>query len=360
MGLINFAKSEGSQAIQLFGRGVRLKGLEGCLKRSRKIEGIVNLPKYIELLETLTIFGVKAQYMEDFKKFLEMEDMSSNENIHEFTLPVVSKFEDVKNKSLRIIKVRDGINFKKQSKRVILGVPDSDFLRYLIKNMVKIDCRSKVQTLESQFNVLDLQATTEEHVLNRKYLPFLDYVSIFKELEIYKTEKGYYNLILDKDNLQEILAVDGWYSLIVPKSQLEIDSVEKLYAATDYCIMALKSYIDKFYKFKKEQWETPYLEYQEIKESDKNFISEYTISYTTSFEGDTSSVQLEEFINDVNAILNKNNGLDEYEKTYYKDLLTVSDFKSHLYTPLISIKDRGINIQVSPVSLNKGEKTFID
>ena len=38
MGLINFAKGEGSQAIQLFGRGVRLKGYERSLKRSRKLD----------------------------------------------------------------------------------------------------------------------------------------------------------------------------------------------------------------------------------------------------------------------------------------------------------------------------------
>ena len=63
MGLINFAKGEGSQAIQLFGRGVRLKGYEGCLKRSRKLDAGVKPPKHIELLETLTIFGVKAQYI---------------------------------------------------------------------------------------------------------------------------------------------------------------------------------------------------------------------------------------------------------------------------------------------------------
>lgn len=73
MGLINFAKGEGSQAIQLFGRGVRLKGYEGCLKRSRKLDFRVTAPAYIELLETLTIFGVKAQYMEDFKSYLEQE-----------------------------------------------------------------------------------------------------------------------------------------------------------------------------------------------------------------------------------------------------------------------------------------------
>lgn len=37
---INFAKGEGSQAIQLFGRGVRLKGYGGCLKRSGKLDDL--------------------------------------------------------------------------------------------------------------------------------------------------------------------------------------------------------------------------------------------------------------------------------------------------------------------------------
>jgi len=81
MGLINFAKGEGSQAIQLFGRGVRLKGYNGCLKRSRSLDKGVNVPKHIELLETLTIFGIKAQYMEDFKKYLELEELPTNENV---------------------------------------------------------------------------------------------------------------------------------------------------------------------------------------------------------------------------------------------------------------------------------------
>ena len=77
MGLINFAKGEGSQAIQLFGRGVRLKGYQGRLKRSSKLDVPATIPKDIQALETLTIFGVKAQYMEDFA-FLELEEMPTD------------------------------------------------------------------------------------------------------------------------------------------------------------------------------------------------------------------------------------------------------------------------------------------
>lgn len=134
MGLINFAKGEGSQAIQLFGRGVRLRGYNGCLKRSSRLDDTsVKVPRYIEHLEMLTIFGIKAQYMEDFKKYLEMEDLPANENIHEFSLPVLSRYKEVNDKKLRVIRVKPGANFKKQSKRLILDIPDEGFFRYLLK-----------------------------------------------------------------------------------------------------------------------------------------------------------------------------------------------------------------------------------
>ena len=360
MGLINFAKGEGAQAIQLFGRGVRLKGFNGGLKRSRTLDRSVSLPKYIELLETLTIFGIKAQYMEDFKKYLELEDMPTNENVHDFTLPVISRFNEVKDKKLRVIKVKDGVSFKKQAKRLLLDVPEEGFMQYLIKNKVTIDCRSKVQTIESSYSALNMQSTTGEHVLNKVYLPFLDYERIFEELELYKNEKHYYNISLDKDKLQAILSVDGWYFLIIPKTHLEIDTVEKLYAASDYCIMVLKSYMDKFYKYKKEEWEAPYLEYQELSEADSNFVSEYNISYTDLGEGDKGSEELDEFIKSITDILHTSKGLDEYEKGSFKGSLVAFDFWSHLYAPLIHLKANGLKIQVSPVSLNEDEKTFID
>ena len=79
MGLMNVGKSEGSEIIQLFGRGVRLKGYGMCLKRSSQLDGIPK-PEHIGLLETLNIFGIRAQYMQQFKEYLEEEGLPSNED----------------------------------------------------------------------------------------------------------------------------------------------------------------------------------------------------------------------------------------------------------------------------------------
>ena len=360
MGLINFAKGEGSQAIQLFGRGVRLKGYNGCLKRSRKLDDPrVKIPDNIENLETLTIFGVKAQYMEDFKKYLELEGAPTNENVYEFRLPVISRYEEIKDKKLHVIRVKDGANFKKQSKRMILDVPDTDFRRYLLRSRTVIDCRSKIQTIESTFS-MNLQAIPEEHNLPDACLPLLDYARIFEELELYKNEKAYYNLSIQKEKLLDILKEKGWYGLLIPKNHLEIDSVPKLEAATDYAIMALKSYMDKFYKFEKGRWEAPRLEYTVMDASDSNFVREYSITYTQENDVDKTGEELEKFISDISTILAQNSGLDEYEKKAFKGRMLFFDFRSHLYAPLICMQKTNLKIQVSPVSLNEDEKLFVD
>ena len=73
MGLLNIGRNEGSQIIQLFGRGVRLRGRDMTLKRSSAPETEGNHPEQIGLLETLNIFAVRANYMAQFRDYLERE-----------------------------------------------------------------------------------------------------------------------------------------------------------------------------------------------------------------------------------------------------------------------------------------------
>src|SRR5206468_12699560 len=91
MGLMNVGQTEGSQIIQLFGRGVRLKGYGSSLKRSGKAQLPDDMvrPKHIGVLETLSIFGIRADYMAQFRDFLEEEGLPTNEDRLEFVLPVI-------------------------------------------------------------------------------------------------------------------------------------------------------------------------------------------------------------------------------------------------------------------------------
>ena len=363
MGLINFAKGEGSQAIQLFGRGVRLKGYGKRLKRSTRLDdGSINSPRGMQCVETLTIFGVKAQYMEDFKGFLEQEGAPTNDDIIEVRLPVVSRYDEVTGKKLHVIKVKDGANFKRQARRLLLDVPQDDFLRYLVRSKSVIDCRSKIQAIESTGSLkMNIQAVETRFPLPNEALDVIDYYRIFDELEQYKNEKAYYNISIDRNKLKPILRVEGWYELIIPKQQLRIDSMLRLEYATDYAIMALKSYLDKFYKFERERWEAPLLEYREMTADDNNFVEEYTFTVSPQNITDRTGDELESFISDIRTILNEHSGLNEYQKQFnYNKGLCLFDFRSHLYAPLISLSKGVTNIQISPVSLNDDEKLFVD
>lgn len=365
MGLINFAKGEGSQAIQLFGRGVRLKGYGERLKRSNSLEDSrISVPQFIGCVETLTIFGVRAQYMEDFKKFLEQEGAPTNDNITQVRLPVVKRYDADQHRKLRVIRVKDGANFKRQARRLLLDVPHDDlFMNYLLRNKTRIDCRSHIQGIDSvgAFQMKIDVGNIPEHTIDEKYLPMLDWYRIYDELEEYKNEKGYYNLCLDRDRLASIMAVKDWYTLIIPDVYMQIDSITKLDAAADYAVMVLKSYMDKFFKFEKERWEAPLLEFAELEAGDNNFVDVYTLTYQATSALDKNGEELEKFIGDMGAILNNNAGLDTYEKKFPRDeKLVLFDFRNHLYAPLICLKKGNIGVQITPVSLNEDEKKFVD
>ena len=112
MGLMNVGKGKGAQIIQLFGRGVRLKGYDLSLKRSGKTqlpEG-VERPKHIGVLETIGIFGIHADYMAQFRDFLDEEGLPANEGRIEFPLSVIKNLGTQKLKMIRLKKTINGVN----------------------------------------------------------------------------------------------------------------------------------------------------------------------------------------------------------------------------------------------------------
>ena len=157
----------------------------------------------------------------------------------------------------------------------------------------------------------------------------------------------------------DILQTYGWYSLIIPGNKLELKNFSGLEVLNDFPVMALKSYIDKFFRYEKEKWEAPYLEYAELDADDNNFVSDYTIRYSPSYSGDDNGLKIEAFVKEASAILSDTGYLGKYEEDW-KNQLCLFDFRNHLYAPLICVKSTNLKIQISPVSLTDSEKAFVD
>jgi hypothetical protein len=77
MGLLKVGQNAGAQVLQLFGRGIRLKGLQFSMRRSAALDGALarERPAHLPLLETLNIFGLRAKYLATFLNTLQREDL---------------------------------------------------------------------------------------------------------------------------------------------------------------------------------------------------------------------------------------------------------------------------------------------
>ncbi|MGE4341126.1 MAG: hypothetical protein AB7E55_35040, partial [Pigmentiphaga sp.] len=71
MALMNVGKGAGSEIVQMFGRGVRLRGKGMRLKRAGDAA-----PEAVRLLETLYVFGVQADYLQAFVETLRHEGVA--------------------------------------------------------------------------------------------------------------------------------------------------------------------------------------------------------------------------------------------------------------------------------------------
>jgi len=336
MGLMNVGKKEGSQIIQLFGRGVRLKGKGFSLKRSKGISA----PREMERLETLNVFGVQANYMKQFKDYLEEEGLPSNEDRIELVLPVI---KNLGASNLKTIKVKEGVDFKKQGQKPTLGSPDSLFKR----NPVVLDWYPKVQSLASTsgHSLGSSSSMNEEHFQGTQ-IAFLDFDAIYFDLQQMKSERAWYNLNLSKDSIRALLEDHSWYTILIPQEEMLPTSFEKVRQWQELASSLLRKYCERYYKHKKAAFEKDHLEYQILTADDPNFIEEYR------FLVDKSRADIVSKLHEIAEGI----GRGELSSLAFQGLHTLA-FDRHLYQHLIHITNK--QIEVKPVPLNEGEKDFV-
>ena len=199
LGLMHVGKSEGAQIIQLFGRGVRLKGYDWSLQRSG-FATPTHQPELIQYVETLNVFGIEADFMERFRKFLEEEELPRNDQKQVFTVPLTVTYDfGQRLKVLRPRKKRgDGreYDFKRDG-----AVPALTMIPEKIRQKgVTIDWYPRIQSLESKKSTK--LGTKEETVFQDAHLNFLDYEDLFFRLEKFKRERTWHNLNISKSMIK--------------------------------------------------------------------------------------------------------------------------------------------------------------
>ena len=346
---------------------MRLKGYDLSLKRSGKTqfpEG-VERPKHIGVLETLGIFGIHADYMAQFRDFLYEEGLPVNDDRIEFLLPVIRNLGTQKLKTIRLKKTINGVStefgdaFRKLAPVPTVARPDptSDpSTTYLQKNQVLLNWYPKIQAMKSGGLVGgDADAAPNETHLTSGHAAFLDLDRLYFELERFKAERGWYNLNLTQKAIEALLADQSWYCLQIPTEELVGDSYEKVRLWEEIAVSLLKKYTERYYTFRKREWELPHLEYRDLEGDDPNFLGEkespdqgyYRILINKSQEEIVAKLE------ELKAAIEKGD-LKPWEFQGMKAIW----FGKHLYEPLLYIDKK--SVEISPAPLNKGERMFVE
>lgn len=363
MGLMNVGRSEGSEIIQIFGRGVRLKGYKQSLKRSKMLDACYQdmvTPKGLSAIETLNIFGVRADYMETFKAYLKDEGLPTNDtNYKKIEIPTASVV-DLERVSLSLPRVTDGFNFKKAA----IVEPADDSITTWVK--VKLDKYPKVDLLKSNNVGTSYSASVHIGKLSEEHLRLIDWTEVFFALQRMKTERGWYNMELRVEDLKWLMANPSWYELAIPEADLHFTDYGKNVAMwQDITISLLRGYIDQAYRKAKAKEEQKHLRENRVTLFNIGVPDAYKVEVRNDLSGIVDRLKLvREQIASGN--FTKDVQIDE-------QVFTAFDIEEHLYKPLLFLTERDCNgrkpyvdnttgealVKVSPVPLNLGERNFI-
>lgn len=334
MGLLNVGQGEGPMIIQLFGRGVRLKGRDFSLKRSGALDG--RHPDGVRLLETLDIFGMRADYMSRFKEDLEREGVDPDGYEEMPRLPI-RKNEEFLEAGL-VIPVPPEEEFA-ASERVVLGVEPG------LK--VSLDLSARLETARMGGGGLDTRAMRagEERYIEPKFLSMLDWSSIHLDLLEFKNARSLWNLILPVGTPRRIMEQsEPAYSLIADQSVVEPRDFEGLRRLQEVVHTLLRKYVERFYHLHQQRWDSKHMRLEGLTGEHPNF-ADYAVKVKRSER---------DLVREVRALI------DRADEVYDRDLKTLPaiHLDRHLYQPLLV--DRNDDVKSTPAGLKESERNFVE
>ncbi len=337
MGLLNIGKGEGPQIIQLFGRGVRLKGKNLSLKRSGNPE--------ISILETLNIYGISADYIGKFLSAIKKEEVE----FEEIKVPVRVLNREIW-KDLPYPTKDESKKFERE--RVLHLRVDTTFSASI--NLVPSIAVYMAQGQEQRGEVQSSEVETEiasKSIADLVDIELFDWDRIYTELLEFKKERGYLNLSFDLETLKEILKERERCKVIVP-NDFKVKDLEDLKNLENIAISLLKSYIDKFYKREKGKFEKDIITYKPAGEQLSLFrlASDIVEYYTLTLPAKEQKLieKIKELVENMDALL------DEQEE---RDVLPRIVIYNSVFVPLLLEKG---GIKISPPGLNEGEERFLE
>jgi len=341
MGLLNMGKGQGPQIIQLFGRGIRLKGKGMSLKRSDE-------KNPAQFLEMLNIYGIKADYLSKFLEAIRREEVE----FETIEIPVKPQYEK-KWKDIYILTKDEEKRFEEEE---ILRLEVDDNIHFTIDLRPKVSMYLAKERKEEKGEIVgiktaEIKPEVEPLTFPKDKVDLLEWNRIWQEINEHKILRGYWNLVIDKEGLKDLLLSDRYKILALPEI-LEVKSHEDVSGLEDIAILVIKKYIDKFYRKYAKRFETEHLRYGPANKQRGQLLLPFV-----SDRGERYIIQIKkekrDLINKIKALLKDLNKLYEKET---EELPRVY-FDKHLFLPILA-KSKEID-SITPEGLEESEEKFI-
>lgn len=167
MGLLNIGRGQGPQIIQLFGRGVRLKGKGMSLERSDEKSAV-------QFLEMLNICGIKADYLSKFLETISKEEVE----FETIEIPVTSQHEK-KWKSLYTLTKDEKKRFEEEE---IVRLELDDRIHFTIDLLPKVSTYLAKERKEEGIKMGQIRAEVQPMRLTEDIIDLLDWDRIWEEI----------------------------------------------------------------------------------------------------------------------------------------------------------------------------------
>lgn len=326
MGLMHVGVGEGPEIIQMFGRGVRLKGWKMSLKRHRA-SGAEPLDDSAQLaeLEKLHIFGLRANYMQKFREYLQKEGAE----LETARVPVSWNFPA--STGLKLIRLKNGQRYGFSDERPVLPGPDAEHAS------VTLDLYSKLQSLSSA-DAAKAKGKAKKPVNLTEYADFFDPVRVHERLLSRKQQRDWRNLVIEKKTVEKLLRSAAWYQLFLPSERLKGGDFGLIQALEDIAVDLITEYADRFWRARRQKWEHGQIDVVTLNKEDPNNVGAYELSANVGKGG-----------------LVKDSGDVAYEDFGIKRIET----SRHAYSPLLH-SSQNCKVAIRPVALNDGERQVVE
>ncbi|MCH9780965.1 MAG: DEAD/DEAH box helicase family protein [Alphaproteobacteria bacterium] len=401
IGLMNMGASEGTQVIQLFGRGVRLKGKDWSLKRaiSRAGEGTPHghegnkeKEQAIVLLETLRVFGVNAKYLEKFQAQINKEiephyegtfdleitfphaPQPNANNAHTPTPVSVPTPVDAALQLLQVSTRQDNTPYDFNRHGYCPSIQDvvttqgmcAQFAIALDMTTTIGAATSSDHTAPSASHAIQPPSSETQHAILRG---FADSRSLCEQIQADFNDKKMSNMAITPDAITALwsgtnIGGDKWYTLEVPDSHWRPRNYEELEKIRQIPLLLTRKFCKNIYAKSKRQFMTRRMEFVTLTLDHPNFPpapTKYTFTVRAKDKAAFDRIK-KKYDDEYNNYIVKRQTVP---CTKNAESTNVWHSDQHLYLPLLFNYLKGKNevetLQIDPAGthLNEGEMRFV-